>query len=188
MIPASRPQRSEAEVRAIIAKRGVTASVVLVGYRGYYSTTFGKPGNDRAVYDDAIFLVAPEFFASYNANVDPSAFREGIANLVEGVHLYKLGIHGLSKPKHLQYEALVQAAKVTVNRDKKGKDTGMFGINIHRGGYRGTSSLGCQTIPPAQWDSFIASVKDQMKRNLQKTIPYILVNEADLASDAGTTT
>ena len=76
--------------------------------------------------------------------------------------VYRFGLHGKS-----QYFALCQTGgKVTVVRDGEPdyEDTGYFGINIHRGGYNTTSSLGCQTIHPTQWDSFISLVKDQAQR------------------------
>jgi hypothetical protein len=41
--------------------------------------------------------------------------------------------------------------------------------------YRTTSSEGCQTIYPAQWDGFINLVYSEMSRYNQKTIPYLLV-------------
>lgn len=148
----------------------------IVGIRGYYLDTMGKPGaNDRGIYDDAIFILGPDIFQAFNANVDPAVYRSGIANLKKGKWLYKIGIHGLSKPKHLQYKAMVQAAEVTVHRDNRGDDTGWFGINIHKGGYNQVSSIGCQTIYPDQWQAFIASVESSMKRYGQKTIEYHLV-------------
>jgi hypothetical protein len=59
-------------------------------------------------------------------------------------------------------------------RDNRGEDTGWFGINIHKGGYNSTSSLGCQTIYPTQWQSFINTVYDQLKRYKQTKLPYVL--------------
>ncbi len=148
----------------------------LVGIRGYYLDSMGKAGqNDRGIYDDAIFLLGPDMFIAFNANTDAAAYRTGIANLKKGKWLYKIGIHGLSKPAHLRYKAMVQADAVTVQRDNKGDDTGWFGINIHKGGYNSVSSLGCQTIYPDQWPSFISSVEAAMKRYSQKTIEYHLV-------------
>lgn len=142
----------------------------LVGIRGYYN-----PGqNQRKIYDDAMFLVTPSRVYSFNANLDPGAFRQGIANLVKGTWKYKIGIHGLNKPPSKQYRALVQAGPVKVLRDDRGFDYGWFGINIHRGGYSTVSSEGCQTIPPGQYDDFLAKVENTMRARKQETITYIL--------------
>lgn len=150
----------------------VKDKVCLLGVRGFWAK------NQRMIYDDAIFLIAPGFFASFNANCDPGAFRKGIANLKTGLWRYKIGTHGLSKPPEQRYLALVQAEKVTVIRDQQGEDTGFFGINIHRGGKNTVSSLGCQTIPPDQWETFFTCVKDYLGRNGQKTIPYLLIEKS----------
>lgn len=176
--PNSTPNLTRDKVEEILAKHGLDPSteVCVVLIEAYYLNTMGKPGqNDIGIYDDAAFIIGPDVFMKFNANTDPSRRRRAMADLDPGVWLYKLGIHGLSKPKHKQYEALVQAADVTVTRYEMGKDTGKFGINIHRGGYRGTSSLGCQTIYPPQWLQFIANVKQQMKLCGQHTIRVVKV-------------
>ena len=170
----TRPRRKRDEVEKQLFAAGVRDKVAIVGCRGYYRKTADE--NERGVYDDAIFLVTPDAFVAYNANVDPSIFRPRIATLQKGLWRYKVGIHGLSKPAAQQYTALVQAGEVTVSRDGTKPETGWFGINIHRGSNNGTSSLGCQTIPPAQWDSFISTVRSELKRWEQKTIPYLLVD------------
>ena len=153
---------------------GVTDNVALVGCRGYYRLTAAE--NQRGVYDDAIFLLTPETFAAFNANVDPSIFRTHIATLRKGLWRYKVGIHGLSKPPVQRYTALVQAGEVTVERDGEKPETGWFGINIHRGGVTGTSSLGCQTIVPDQWPAFIELVRSELARHGQKVVPYLVVD------------
>lgn len=183
LTPNSRPQMDAAAVRAELASYGVdTTKPALLGIRGYYAKTMGPtPQNDRGVYDDAIFLLTPNGFQAFNANVDPSVYRPGIATLVPGVWQYKVGIHGLSKPAKQQYTALVQAGQVTVLRDGQSFDRGWFGINIHRGGQNGTSSLGCQTIVPDQWEQFIASVRGELKRAGQTVIPYCLTAHANTA-------
>lgn len=177
IVPLNKPAQSAAQTREILKKAGVDITLpAILGDRAYYQRTMGDPNsNDRGIYDDAIFLVSPSVHAAFNSNVDPSVYRTGIATLIPGLWKYKIGIHGLSKPKPKQYLALVQAAKVTVRRDKEGLDTGYFGINIHRGGYGTTSSLGCQTIYPTQWDAFFAMVQSEMKRYSVKTIPYLLL-------------
>ena len=176
-IPSSRPQASRFEVAELLRKKGIDCSteVVLVGVRGYFANSMGAKGkNDRLMYDDAMFIIGPNVFRSFNCNVDPGAFRKGIANLVANVYRYKLGIHGLSKPKFLQYKALVQAAKVTVKRDQSITETGFFGINIHRGGSMSVSSIGCQTIPPSQWGEFIDLVTRSLASLAQKEVVYCL--------------
>lgn len=171
-VPSTRPRitKEEALRRASLKEN---AGPCVIALRGYYQET--REENRRGIYDDAICIVGPEHFSAYNANTDPSVFRSGIASLIPGTWFYKPGIHGLSKPKAQQYQAFVQAQPVTVRRDQKGNDTGWFGINIHRGGRTGTSSLGCQTIPPDQWEAFRSSLMDQLKRTGQKTFAYHLV-------------
>lgn len=189
LVPNSRPQVKREVIEAILKKRGVTEKLAVVGIRGYYMDTMGAPGkNDRGIYDDCICFVAPEAFVTFNGNVDPSRFRKGkgkgsgkgMASLKKGLYRsHKLGLHRGA------YTALIQTGgAVTVIRDGTPdyEDTGYFGINIHRGGVNGTSSLGCQTIVPAQWDGFISLVKADMKRYGQTVMPYLLIDEADLTA------
>ena len=149
----------------------------LLGRRGYYRDSLGVPGrNDNGIYDDAIFLVTPGVFKSFNANTDPSRIHKGVATLRTGLWLYKVGTHGLSKPKEKQYTALVQAKEVWVERAESAADFGFFGINIHKGSLNSTSSEGCQTIYPSQWDEFIGLVQKELKRANKQTIPYLLTS------------
>jgi hypothetical protein len=67
------------------------------------------------------------------------------------------------------------AGTYLVIRDGKGEDTGFFGLNIHKGSYNSTSSLGCQTVYPDQWLGYHALVLDLLKRYKQKDFPYILM-------------
>ncbi len=174
--PPSRPQQKRELTEKLIRAAGIDQQVCLVGIRGYYLDTMGEKGtNDRGIYDDAIFVVSPSVYAAFNANTDPSVFRKGIASLKPGVHLYRQGRHGISRGPG--YPALRPATKnegLPVTRDGEPDGVGIA-INIHRGSNNTTSSLGCQTIPPAQWDAFIALVYSEMKRYNQKTIPYLLV-------------
>jgi lysozyme len=178
MLPPSRPQQAKSKTQALLAKARVEDAVALVGIRGYYRDTMGVAGeNDRGIYDDAIFLVSQNAYAAFNANTDPSVKRKGIAVLKTGVHRYRKGKHGLSKPGG-GYPALRPAnpdEELPVTRDGEGDSMGVA-INIHRGSYSTTSSLGCQTIHPSQWESFIALVYCEMDRAGQKTIPYLLAS------------
>jgi lysozyme len=176
MVPSSRPQQAKEKTLAMVIKARIEDRVALVGIRGYYADSMGVKGkNDRNLYDDAIILLSPSCHATFNANTDPSIFKKGIASLLPGVHRYKKGKHGISKPGG-GYPALRPATPnetLPVFRDSEGESLGIA-INIHKGGYNTTSSLGCQTIYPAQWEGFINLVYSEMSRYNQKTIPYLL--------------
>jgi hypothetical protein len=181
MVPPSKPQQKREATERLLRKAGVTDKVALVGIRGYYKNTMGKKNaNDLGIYDDGIFLVTPQVYATFNANTDPSVLRPAIATLVPGVHRYRKGRHGISKGAG--YPALRPATlgnKLPVRRwnartNDYYYDTGIA-INIHKGSYNSTSSAGCQTIYPAQWNGFINLVYSEMDRYSQKTIPYLLV-------------
>lgn len=178
IVPAARPELTRCFAESLIRAYGVPLDIpVLLGRRGYYRDTMGVPGqNDRGIYDDAIALVTPTTFRTFNANTDPSITRPGMAVLAAGVWEYRLGIHNASKDPalHPHYLALVQADVVRVNRDGGEHETGYFGINIHRGSKESTSSEGCQTIYPDQWDEFIALVQDELQKSAHQIIPYVL--------------
>lgn len=176
MLPASKPQQKREVSEKLLKKAGIVDKVAIIGIRGYYLNSMGVAGkNDRNLYDDAIFVISPTVYATFNANTDPSPFRRGVASLVPGVHLYRKGRHGISKGPG--YPALRPATKneaLPVFRDGEGVSIG-YHINIHRGGNNTTSSLGCQTIPPRQWLAFQTLVYEEMDRYSQKTIPYLLI-------------
>lgn len=189
MIPNSRPQIKEADALKHIAHIDrAKYPLVILGIRGYYKDTMGKPGvNDIGMYDDAIILSykheSDYLYLTFNGNTDPSRQRDRMATLKPGTYFaHCIGLHKNS------YTALVQRmGKVTVLRYMTGKnpieDTGYFGINIHEGGVNGTSSEGCQTVPKAggQFDEFIDRCVICMKKSFnndydKKTIPYVLVD------------
>lgn len=190
--PKEKPRLSSSELRKRLEPFQIDRAaypIVVAGIRGYYKNSLGAPAvNDRGIYDDALFIESINVMASFNGNTDPSSYRrgsgkgkgKGMASLNTGAWFaHKFDMH---KGKYL---ALCQrAAVVTVTRDGNPpyQDTGMFGINIHRGGYATTSSIGCQTIHPAQWDSFISLAIDQAKRYRgtgwkSLILPYILLSE-----------
>ena len=147
------PQQPRTQTISLLSKHGVDVSkrVALLGVRGYYRDTMGEPGvNDLGIYDDAIFVVSPDTHKAWPANTDPSRLSPGMASLLPGVWKYQLGLHGLSKPLHLRYMALVQAAPVTVARHlQRTTDTGWFGINIHRGGRLGQGDFYHHRVGPS---------------------------------------
>lgn len=180
MLPNGKPQLKIDDALKLLQSFNLDQyPVKLLGVRGYYKNTMGKAGvNDIGIYDDAIFIIAPNnLMLSYNANTDPSRSIPNVAVLKPGgPYLYKIGMHGVSGPH--PYRALRQFGRVTVLRNgKEDTDTAAapFYIDIHRGGYNTTSSLGCQTIHPDQWPDFFANVETLMDKNRQSIIPYCLV-------------
>ncbi len=194
--PSARPRLSQSDLAEKLAPFGIDREkhpLLVVGICGYYLDTMGRPGvNDRGIYDDAIFIDSPDGFATFNGNTDPSRHRaghgtgskKGMARLKPGAWFcHKLDYHGSAA--YGPYRAICQRlGSLTVIRDGKNgadyEDSGSFGINIHKGSYNGTSSLGCQTIHPDQWPSFIALAMDLAKRHFggkweRTVIPYILL-------------
>jgi len=167
------------------------------GIPGYYQESMGDPtNNDRGMYDDCIVLVTRNTFAAFNGNTDPSVFRKDIATLQPGIYpAYQFDIHNGSRP----HPAICQRrGEVIVRRDGtdavaagfsddrglclgNGLWRGRFGMNIHCGGLRGTSSLGCQTFHPSQWDAFYALAESEARRIWgsrwnKETITYALLS------------
>jgi lysozyme len=153
-----------------LLKHKIRDAVVLIGKRGWYA----KNDNERGIYDDAIFFHSPSGVIIFNANTDPTCFGfnpsvgKGFASLKTGLWRYKIGQHRDIRP------ALVQAEPVTIRRDGGKEETGYFGINIHPGSYNSTSSEGCQTIWPDQWQAFIHLVVGELKRYEQTSVQYLL--------------
>lgn len=171
LIPKIRPAPPRDIFTENLLKHKIRDAVVLIGKRGWYA----ESENERGIYDDAIFFHSPSGVMVFNANTDPTRYGfnatvgKGMACLKTGVWRYKVGQHKEIRP------ALVQAGPVTVKRDGGREETGYFGINIHPGSYNSTSSEGCQTIWPDQWQSFIALVVGELKRYQQATLPYLLL-------------
>jgi hypothetical protein len=174
MVPLTRPRLSSAELEVLLAPfadKRRDFPFLVIGVRGYYRNSLGKPGaNDRGIYDDALFIHTPYVTASYNANTDPSKHRPGWGTGVnKGMASLDAGfwpVYQFDRHKN-KYLALCQRGPVTVTRDGNPpyKETGSnFGINIHMGGWLTTNSEGCQTIYPDQWPSFIALAEDQGRR------------------------
>lgn len=181
ILPAATPKLALAEVERIIRRHQITDPVVLVGVRGYYRDTMGAPGqNDRGLYDDALFVVSPTHFSTWNGNTDPSIYRPGIASLVPGVHRYRRGNHGLSRPGggYPAFRPATPGEQLPVVRDGVVNPRPGVAINIHRGGRNTTSSEGCQTLPPQQWPAFYAALTGEMKRHKVTSFPYILTEGA----------
>jgi len=166
--------------------------------RGYYLRTMGNPDkNDRGEYDDAAVLFSPNVYATFIGNTDPSRYRKFIAMLeAPQVIWYVPGKHpAMAGPT--QHDAFRQDSPVIVLRDQhvkpagfvdpqwgvslgggrwtdKGWKGGKFWTNLHRGGRGTTSSLGCLTLPPGQFEAMRTLAVTEMKRAGQKRIPVVL--------------
>jgi lysozyme len=177
MIPTSKPKAAK---HVVIAEaldswrddplRGPFPSFFVLFVRAYYRDTMGKPGvNDRGIYDDAAFIVSPDTFASFRANADPSIYQAGVSSLMVGWDEYRPGNHGISRPGggYPAFRPATPGERLAVTRDgEKGRSKrDGEANNIHRGGYRGTSSLGCLTIYPDDWTAFHALVHLELKRH-----------------------
>jgi len=189
----NRPKVTEEKLLSLIPYRidRKEYPLLIIGVRGYYLNMLGEKGkNDIGIYDDAIFIHTDKVFKSFNANTDPSKIRigqgfgieKGMAILKTGLwECYRFDIHGGKVP----YPAICQRVKpVTVQRYGEDnimyEDSGMLGINIHKGGLYTTSSEGCQTIYGDQWEDFYSTAKNESIRLFNKlwdkvTIPYALI-------------
>jgi hypothetical protein len=195
-----RPRATAAEINGWLSPYQETLGsypLVVVGLRGYFAAMGASSGNDRNIYDDGIVLWVPSLNVcqAFNGNTDASRIRagfgtsetsRGMAMLKPGVWpVYRFAMHNGSHP----HEALCQrAGEVTVIRDGTPPypHTGEFGINIHKGGFNTTSSLGCQTIPPAQWEEFYSTAKNAAIKLWadewrEKTVAYVLLDMAGFA-------
>jgi hypothetical protein len=172
----------------------------VLAWRGYFDS-FGGPGNNRSLYDDAGFGGDddPSSFQAFNMNTDPNGFRKGhgsgsakgMGMLAEGVWDYKIGPHyGASRTID---PACRQAGPVKVFRDaddtvpdskiivvdgrKMYLDTLESSVNHHPGGAESTSSLACQTHPPDKqhWGRYIDHVQKLLKAHKQATFKYAVI-------------
>lgn len=200
LLPLHRPKQAASITRSLLQKfrhlipeDGLDDTVAVVAVRGYYLNTMGKEGgNDRGIYDDAILVVEPDGIHNFNANTDPAKFARGIAKLKSRQAVrYRPGPHGFSR-KNGPYPAFRQDSDCTVIRDETGEETDTpgtrFWINLHRGSVTSTSSLGCQTVPPHQWNEFKTLVDGLLKKHSQETFYYLLVDQTDVPQEDTTMT
>lgn len=185
--PSQKPALALERVDYLLKRKGYDkhrSKVILVGIRGYYLDTIGEKGkNDYGHYDDFLAWVWPTGYATFNANTDPS--RIGW-NPNAGRYMARLrtGIWDFVMRKHKNsYEAFGQGEnKVAVDRVNEKNmvmdvTTGLFGINIHKGGENSTSSEGCITLPADQWSEFKSLGYSLLKSRNQKSFKFILFDE-----------
>ena len=174
-------------------KRGADAWVKCVGIRGAYDAD----RRDRlGIYDDLFVLLIGKAVTKWRGSTDPGQYYidhpmtpRGCAQLREGIHLFRPGLHR-------GHAAFVQAEDFHVNRlDRHGKvesvDFGEFGINLHSGGPGeevDRYSAGCQIVRSpegyfgATWHRFYDPAAQAMRDHKQGTLPYMLITAENLAS------
>lgn len=173
--------------------------LIVVAVRGFYE--MGRVGNDRGIYDDAHFVYTPNDIKTYRGNTDPSGFRrgsgfgsgKGMASLNPGVWFYGPGPHR-GRP------SFRQCCPFGVTRDGSPpyQDFGWFGINWHSGNDSTTSSLGCQTNRPQDFESLRNYIYSQLvicdnpflchdwAKNFNDSVrafPYILISEENFNAE-----
>lgn len=187
----TRPQQTREETQAILNDHLISGigQVVVVGIRGYYKDSMGKPGvNDLDIYDDAAFVISPDHYATFNFNTDPSKhYGKKLAMLKPGVYEYYCGDHHIGTPKaYKAFRPYPEGVGLPCTRD--GVDSIAHATNIHEGGsdqagdaHDFTGSAGCQTVPKGQFrpdpDDFQPLVYSLMHKYGQKTFKYILIEK-----------
>lgn len=155
------------------------APVMVLAVRGYYLNSMGIAGdNDRGIFDDAIILMGPNYYQTFNGNTDPRIIKQGVAMLLPGWHEFKQGWHGYGKASgHQAFRTANVREVLPVLRDGQvGIKEGVT-VNIHRGGKFNTNSIACQTIVEDQWLEFQRTAYKLMNQEGQKVLPYLLVEE-----------
>lgn len=183
--------------------------VMILANRGYYRDTMGRPSvNDVGTFDDAAWIVDPTHVYPHNWNCDPSrtGWNPGVskffAELQAGVWPLRQGPHR-GRPNHLRQMTDEEAIAAGLGRffhderrwgefrvrrvhaDGTGEvESGYQAINVHEGSEHGTSSWGCQTVPPAQWPEFWAQLAASLDVYGQRWgdtargwVPYVLTEE-----------
>lgn len=184
---------------------GTGAAVGVLAVRGYNRNELGRLGvNDCNVYDDAIFLVvrgpAGLTVHRFNGNVDPArigwnaAIGKPFAQLKAGLWYFVKGPHKRlarafrqasddpSDPTFAGKFGIPNHGWFTVIRnDGKGhtfEDCGYHAINVHPGSEVGTSSWGCQTLPPkGQWPLFQTTAYAALSAAKQRVLPWLLIED-----------
>ena len=169
------PKQTKQESLDILSKHGLTLEtnkLLMLAVRGYYANTFGVKGkDDRRVYDDALFIIAENYYTALQWNTNPSpSYRYGLAELLTGVYDVK-------KHKHKGKYNAFQIIEAKVKRDgKNGIFVGNFGINLHYDGeYIPSGSLGCQTGRKSEFIKWQPQVYNLMDSLGLKTFKYLLV-------------
>jgi len=170
-------------------------NLIVIAIRGFKLDTLGERGkNDRRIYDDAHFIITPRGVYAFDGNTDPNGFRKGYGTgSNKGMACLKTGVWFFGRGLHKGRPAFRQACPFTVTRDGNPPydDTGYHAINWHDGGVSSTSSLGCQTNRPKDFEVLRTLVYRELvvcenpkmfldsKDSKAPAFPYILIEETE---------
>jgi len=173
-------------------QRGEKEHVKCIGIRGELAPDHVPV---LGIYDDVLILMIGNVCTEWKGSTNPGLLfinhptnPRGCAQLIEGIHMFKPGVHGGRFP------AFVQGEDFHINRlDATGKvvsnEVGQFGIHLHSGGPGedvNQYSAGCQIIwsPEgyfgATWHRFFDPAAKAMQDNNQSILPYMLVDATNL--------
>ncbi|HEY8560527.1 MAG TPA: hypothetical protein VIL74_09130 [Pyrinomonadaceae bacterium] len=186
----NRPNITDEETDKVVARIFGGAEFVpvllVVGVRGYFLNSVGKPGeNDLNLWDDAILVYYDSVLVkTFNANTDPSKHNQKLAMLDAGLYEFYQGTH---KERIKAFRAYPEGVELPCKRqqfDGSWVKSKCSAINIHDGAFNDTWSAGCQTVinqtPHKQFDEFRDLVYDLMDANKMKTFKYLLLEESDV--------
>lgn len=174
---AGRLSHTDASSYALLASTPHHDPVKVVAIRGYFKDSMGKAGeNDRGIFDDAMILMGPNYFKTFNANTDPRITKDGVGLLLPGWHLFKQGWHGYGKTTgHIAFRTANAREVLPVLRDGQAGIKEGVTVNLHRGGQYNTNSIACQTVIADQWLEFQRDAYKLMNMEGQKVLPYLLL-------------
>lgn len=170
-----------------------TKHLVVVAIRGFKLDIGAKGQNDRGIYDDAHFIYTPSSIISFPANTDPSGFRKGYGTgSNKGMAMVDEGVWAYNKGTHKGRLAFRPSVPIRVIRDGNPPypHTGWHATNWHNGNISTTSSLGCQTNAPSDFDTLRVYIYNQLEKlqnpkmfndfNVEDyAFPYILIDEVE---------
>lgn len=195
------PTFTRDQAQAFLDQHGITDKVVLLGYRapgsqyGQYDDTIAlicptdyteyKGNTLPSKWETGIAKLIPGVYdyrkglhgIHHFADLSPEQHTEVAAWLAANPGKDHVPIAG----KILPYWAYRQAGPVTINRDgsptleQDGWPGNPAWIDIHCGGWNGTSSLGCQTIHPQYWIAARSLGFGAMDQWGQTVIKYCLI-------------
>lgn len=192
--PRALPRLSRPALMQALSRNGVNAEqrerggVMLVGVRGFHAPMLRREGADRWLYEDALFVISPEAFMSWHANLDPAGWRRDMGlPTPENAPTLKAGLYAAHRYGKLggRDPALIQTAgpvDVTWPDLPHGQPVERT-MPIRRGTVAAPAAAAGVPVAPRQWDSFIATVVDLLQRHhgrdwRARAVPLLVLDTA----------